>query len=82
MKKFLLIDDHMVVRSGVKSLLAELFSDHEVHEAAYAVSALEKFKLRKVDLVLMDVQVPGSDMLSLMECIHLNIRSPRCWYFP
>lgn len=81
MKKFLLVDDHLVVRSGIKSMLAELFVSPEIQEAADADSAVEKLKLHDYDLVLMDVHVPGSDMLGLMEFIHIKYPQARVLVF-
>ena len=72
MKRFLLIDDHQVVRSGIKGLLVELFESPEVHEANTVESSVEKLRQYEFDLVLMDVQIPGSDMLELMKSIHTD----------
>jgi len=70
MKTFLLIDDHEVVRSGIGTLLSTLFIGPQVEEAGNADAAIEKLKLHQYDLVMMDVQIPGCDMLGLMEFIH------------
>ena len=72
MKNFLLIDDHQVVRSGIASLLSTLFVGPNVEEASNSDTAVEKLKLHYYDLVLMDVQIPGSDMLGLMGFINLT----------
>jgi two-component system, NarL family, invasion response regulator UvrY len=81
MEKFLLVDDHLVVRSGIKSILTELFVAPEIEEAADADIAVEKLKLHDYDLVLMDVHVPGSDMLGLMEFIHIKYPQTRVLVF-
>jgi two-component system invasion response regulator UvrY len=72
MNKFLLIDDHVVVRSGIKGLLSELFKPCEVHEADDSESAIEKLKKNSYDLVMMDIQIPKNDMLGLMEYVHVK----------
>ena len=72
MKKFLLIDDHFVVRSGVKGFLAELYKPCEIYEADDSAKAIALLKQRSYDLVIMDVQIPKNDMLGLMEYIHIR----------
>jgi len=72
MRKFLLIDDHVVVRSGIKILLSELFKPCEIFEAADGVSAVEQLKLRPYDLVIMDVQMPSTDAFGLMEYMRVS----------
>jgi two-component system, NarL family, invasion response regulator UvrY len=72
MKKFLLIDDHFVVRSGVKGFLAELYKPCEIYEADDSAKAITLLKQRSYDLVMMDVQIPQNDMLGLMEYVHIK----------
>lgn len=72
MKKFLLIDDHVVVRSGIKVLLSEIYKPSEVHEAQDGDSALEKIKLNIYDLVMLDIQMPKTDTFGLMEIFKIK----------
>jgi two-component system invasion response regulator UvrY len=72
MKKFLLIDDHFVVRSGMKGLLSGIYINCEIHEAENAGETLEKLKTNEYDMILMDVQIPNNDMIGLMEFIHVK----------
>jgi two-component system invasion response regulator UvrY len=81
MKKFLLVDDHVVVRSGIKGLLSELYKPCEVFEAQDTESATEKLKQDKYDLVMMDIQMPNSDSLGLMEYIHVKYPEARVLIF-
>lgn len=69
MKTFLLVDDHVVVRSGIKSLLLEIFKPAEIYEAFDGNSALVKLAERRYDLVMLDIQMPGTDALGLMQLI-------------
>lgn len=66
MKNFLLVDDHVVVRSGIKSLLLEIFKPAEIYEAFDGESALKKLEERNYDLVMLDIQMPKTDALALM----------------
>lgn len=81
MKKFLLIDDHFVVRSGVKGLLAELYKPCEVYEAENSEIAINQLKQRSYDLIMMDVQIPQNDMLGLMEYIHIKYPAAKVLMF-
>ncbi|MEO8174693.1 MAG: response regulator transcription factor [Sediminibacterium sp.] len=69
MKNFLLIDDHEIVRSGVKNVLQEIFKPCEIYEANDEKSALLALKSRNYDLIIMDVQIPETDTAGLMEYI-------------
>ncbi len=69
MKNFLLVDDHVVVRSGIKALLLQTFNPATVYEAFDGESALEKLAERKYDLVMLDIQMPNTDSLTLMQLI-------------
>ena len=81
MKKFLLIDDHFVVRSGVRGLLSELYKPCEVYEADDSEKAIKALKERSYDLIMMDVQIPKNDMLGLMEYIHIRYPEARVLMF-
>jgi two-component system, NarL family, invasion response regulator UvrY len=81
MKRFLLIDDHFIVRSGVKGLLAELFKPCEIFEATDSDNAIHQLKLRNYDLIMMDVQIPRNDMLGLMAYIHIKYPGARVLIF-
>ena len=74
MKNFLLIDDHEIIRSGVKNVLLELFTPCEVFESKDESTALEQLKLRTYDLIIMDVQMPNTDAAGLME--YINTKYP------
>ncbi|HSN60924.1 MAG TPA: response regulator transcription factor [Ferruginibacter sp.] len=74
MKNFLLIDDHEIVRYGVKTVLLELFKPCEIFEASNEKEALEQFKARKYDLIIMDVQMPDTDSAGLLK--NIKIKTP------
>ena len=81
MKKFLLIDDHIVVRSGIKGLLNELFKPSEIYEASDGNSALVILKEHNYDLIMMDIQMPKTDTLGLMEYISIKYPQARVLIF-
>ena len=69
MKKFLLIDDHLVVRSGIKLLLTDMYVDVDIKEAEDGTSAMALLKDETYDLITMDVQMPNTDSFALMEFV-------------
>ena len=63
--RILLVEDHQIVREGVRRIV-ELEPDIKiVAEAANAEQALEQMALHNPDIVLMDVKMPGKDGIQL-----------------
>jgi two-component system, NarL family, invasion response regulator UvrY len=61
MKKILLVDDHGIVRQGLKNLI-ELESDLEVTgEAASGVEALKLVRSNNYDVVVLDISMPDKN---------------------
>jgi two-component system invasion response regulator UvrY len=81
MKKFLLVDDHMVVRSGIKILLSDIYNTSEIHEAMNGDTAIERLKTDEYDLILLDIQMPNTDTLGLMEYIHITYPTAKVLMF-
>ena len=81
MKKFLLVDDHVVVRSGIKILLSDIYYPTEIHEAMNGNTAIDKLKTDEYDLILLDIQMPNTDTLGLMEYIHITYPKARVLMF-
>lgn len=59
MLKILLVDDHEVVRLGIRSLLSRYAQFQIVDEADSAHEAVAKALEHKPDVVVMDVRLPG-----------------------
>src|SRR3954454_13815001 len=57
--RILLVDDHEVVRLGLKALLSRHPRFEIVGEAGTAEEALAKARVQKPDVVVMDVRLPG-----------------------
>ena len=81
MKKFLIVDDHVIVRSGIKFLLAEIYQLAEIHEASDGETATEKLKEHQFDLIMLDIQMPRTDSFGLMEYIHIKYPQARVLVF-
>lgn len=54
----LLADDHQLVRAGIRSLLNNLTGIEVIAEADNGQQVLELLKIRKPDLILMDIAMP------------------------
>ncbi|OGX08654.1 MAG: hypothetical protein A3K11_11280, partial [Nitrospirae bacterium RIFCSPLOWO2_12_FULL_63_8] len=57
----LLVDDHAVVREGLKMVLARDPQIKVVGEAGTADAAVAEAKRLKPDVILMDIRLPGTD---------------------
>jgi len=59
--KLMLVDDHDVVRTGLRSFLETQPGFEVIAEAKNGLQALEKAKEAKPDIVLMDITMPDMD---------------------
>jgi len=66
-QKILLVDDHEVVRLGLKSLLERHPQFEVVGEAGSARESLEQVAALKPDVVLMDIRLPGTSGIEACE---------------
>lgn len=66
-KKILLVDDHEVVRLGLKSLLEHNDKFEVVAEAGTAKEAVEMVEKHHPDVVLMDIRLPGASGIDACE---------------
>ncbi len=67
--KVMIADDHSMVREGLKQLL-ELEGDFTViDEACDGVECLEKLKIIKPDILLLDINMPNMDGLEVLRVL-------------
>jgi DNA-binding NarL/FixJ family response regulator len=78
--KLLLVDDHAIVRAGLKRLLAVL-PGVELREAANGRDALTMFREEHPDVVLLDINLPGIGGLELLRRLVLENRDARVLVF-
>lgn len=67
--RILIVDDHPVVRRGIKSLLSNHADFEVVGEAASVNAALELIAQLAPDVVLLDIRLPGESGLELLNRI-------------
>ncbi len=72
-QKILLVDDHEVVRLGIKSLLSRDPKFQVVAEAGNAAQAIEAVARFRPDVVVMDIRLPGkSGIEATREIVNQN----------
>ena len=69
MLRILLVDDHSVVRAGIRQILQEADFPVDISEAADAASALKMIRQQDWDLVLLDIRLPDRSGVELLKLI-------------
>lgn len=59
--KIFLVDDHVMVREGIKLALTAEENIKVIGEAGNGEEAIQKIKKDKPDIILMDINMPGKD---------------------
>jgi two-component system, NarL family, invasion response regulator UvrY len=67
MIKVLIVDDHEIVRRGLKQILTDEFPKLEIGEAGDARQAIEAAHKQAWDVVLLDINMPGRSGLDVLE---------------
>lgn len=67
MIKILLVDDHPVVRHGIRTILTDRFKGAVVGEAGDASSAISQVQETAWDVVVADISLPGMSGLDLIK---------------
>ena len=67
--RILIVDDHALVRQGLKQVLADAFPKAEFGEADNANAALEKIWKQPWDVDLLDITMPGKSGLDVLKQI-------------
>ena len=74
----LIVDDHEVVREGLRLSLSRAPHIRVVGEASDGESAVELAQRRRPDVVIMDVRMPGMDGLEATKQLTESSPRPRC----
>jgi two-component system invasion response regulator UvrY len=75
MTRILIVDDHSIVRDGLKRILASTADLQVAGEAASGDAALQLVKDNDYDLVMLDMSMPGLSGLDLIK--RLKIEKPK-----
>lgn len=65
--RVLIVDDHAVVRRGLRQILADAFPGVEVAEATDAEQTIETAYREKCDVVILDISMPGRSGLDALK---------------
>jgi len=69
MAKLLLVDDHSIVRTGLKLIIENFMPHSKIDEAYDGNSCIEKIKEDNYDLLILDVNMPNTDSFGLVSNI-------------
>jgi DNA-binding NarL/FixJ family response regulator len=67
MIRVLIVDDHAILRRGLRALLSDEFHGAAFGEASNARQALEQLRKEKWDVALLDITLPGKSGLDLLK---------------
>jgi len=67
MIKILIADDHAIVRKGLKQIIAETSDMVVMEEACNGQETLEKIKQCNLDIVVLDIKMPGLSGLDILK---------------
>jgi DNA-binding NarL/FixJ family response regulator len=67
MMRVLIVDDHEIVRRGLKEIFSDKFPLLEVGEAESSQAALELLMKQEWDIMLLDINIPGRSGLEVLE---------------
>ena len=69
MIKILIVDDHLIVREGIKRIINDTCDMKIVAEASSGQEALDLILINKYDLILLDISMPGQNGLQTLKQI-------------
>ena len=69
MKRFLVADDHHILRTGLGLIIKDEFSDAEIDECSDGDCAWEQIQHTEYDLVILDISMPAMDSRRLLKNI-------------
>lgn len=69
MIRVFIVDDHAIVREGVKRIIADTTDMEVVDEAGNGLDAMGKIPCVECDVVLLDLNLPGADGFDVLRAI-------------
>ena len=70
-KNILLVDDHLVVRKGVEMIFKANISNAIIYNSEDYIQALEVLRVVHMDIVLLDININGTENIKIMKEIKL-----------
>jgi len=75
MIQIVIADDHPIVREGLKRIIAECPDMYLVGEADNGDAAIEQCGNKNVDVLLLDISMPGPGFLETLQSINARYKS-------
>jgi two-component system, NarL family, invasion response regulator UvrY len=72
MRRFLVADDHAVVREGLMHILSRAFPSAIIEEVTNAEDLLKRATKEKWDVVITDISMPGRSGLEILQQVKLD----------
>lgn len=69
MRKILIVDDHAIVRRGLKDLFEDFDPSLKIHEAASGDEAITAIRKEKYELIMIDFSLPGKNGLETISIL-------------
>ena len=70
MIRILIVDDHMIIRRGLRQILSENPDIGDIHEAEDGSATLRCLRSTPVDVVLLDIALGERDGLDVLKTLH------------
>lgn len=78
---FLIADDHDIVKLGTKELLRSNFANAKILTADHFEQALHILQMEEVDVLILDINIPGGDKLSMISKVRKKRAATRIVMF-
>ncbi|MBI5258133.1 MAG: response regulator transcription factor [Burkholderiales bacterium] len=73
MIRVLICDDHLIVRQGIKQILADAADITVVAEAAHSADAVARVREGGIEVLLLDIALPGRDGLEVLKQVKAEL---------
>lgn len=81
MKHILIVDDHPLIVMGMKMLVEGVIPDSQIYSAGTFPAALKTLGQQRIDLILLDLSIPGErglEMIPMLRQLQSNVRILIC----
>ena len=65
--RFLIADDHAIVRKGIRQILRDEFPDLIIDEVSNGSDLLDNVRVQKYDIIILDISMPGRNGLDILK---------------
>lgn len=70
--RFLIADDHAIVRKGIRQILSDEFPNVILDEVANGNDLLENIRVQKYSVIILDISMPGRNGLDILKQMKTN----------